>query len=63
VVYFEGENQEITSRIELVSNVTPKLLNYKIVNTYPHDTSSFTEGLEFFKDTLYEGTGLRGFSN
>lgn len=62
LVYFEGENQEITSRIELVSNVTPKLLNYKIVNTYPHDTSSFTEGLEFFRDTLYEGTGLREFS-
>ena len=62
LVYFEGENQEITSRVELVSNVTPKLLNYKIVNTYPHDTSSFTEGLEFFIDTLYEGTGLRGFS-
>jgi len=62
LVYFEGENQEITSRVELVSNVTPKLLNFKIVNTYPHDTSSFTEGLEFFRDTLYEGTGLRGFS-
>jgi len=62
LVYFEGENQEITSRVELVSNVTPKLLNYKIVNTYPHDTSSFTEGLEFFRDTLFEGTGLRGFS-
>jgi glutamine cyclotransferase len=62
LVYFEGENQEITSRIELVSNVTPKLLNYKIVNTFPHNTSSFTEGLEFFRDTLYEGTGLRGFS-
>jgi glutamine cyclotransferase len=62
LVYFEGENQEITSRVELVSNVTPKLLNYKILNTYKHDTSSFTEGLEFFRDTLYEGTGLRGFS-
>jgi glutamine cyclotransferase len=62
LVYFEGENQEISSRVELVSNVTPKLFNFKIVNTYPHDTSSFTEGLEFFRDTLYEGTGLRGFS-
>jgi glutamine cyclotransferase len=62
LVYFEGENQEITSRIELVSNVTPKLLNYKVVNTFPHDTSSFTEGLEFFRDTLFVGTGLRKFS-
>ena len=63
LVYFEGENQEIASRVELVSDITPKLLKFTIVNTYPHDTSSFTEGLEFFRDTLYEGTGLRGFSN
>jgi glutamine cyclotransferase len=57
VVYFEGENSEATTRIELVSNVTPKALKYKIINTYPHDTGSFTEGLEFYKDTLYESTG------
>jgi glutaminyl-peptide cyclotransferase len=57
VVYFEGENSEATKRIELVSNVTPKLLKYTIVNTYSHDTGSFTEGLEFYKDTLYESTG------
>jgi len=57
VVYFEGENSEATTRIELVSNIEPKLLKYIIVNTYPHDTTSFTEGLEFYKDTLYESTG------
>ena len=57
VVYFEGENSVATTRIELVSNVTPKALKYTIVNTYPHDTASFTEGLEFYKDTLYESTG------
>ena len=58
VVYFEGENSVATTRIEIVSNVEPKLLNYTIVNTYPHDTASFTEGLEFYKDTLYESIGL-----
>ena len=57
VVYFDGENSEATTRIELVSNIEPKLLKYTIVNTYPHDTGSFTEGLEFYKDTLYESTG------
>jgi glutamine cyclotransferase len=62
VVYFEGENSEATTRIELVSNVTPKALKYTIVNTYPHDTASFTEGLEFYKDTLYESIGLYGKS-
>lgn len=62
LVYFEGENAETTTRIEVVSNVTPKLLKYKILNTYPHDTKSFTEGLEFYKDTLYESTGQKGNS-
>lgn len=62
VVYFEGDNSAATKRIELVSNVTPKLLKYNIVNIYPHDTSSFTEGLEFYKDTLYESTGQYGAS-
>jgi len=57
VVYFEGENSEATTRIELVSNVQPKALNYKIINKYPHDPMSFTEGLEFYKDTLHESTG------
>lgn len=62
MVYFEGDNSEATMQIELVSNVEPKLLKYTIVNTFPHDTASFTEGFEFYKDTLYESTGLNGKS-
>jgi glutamine cyclotransferase len=62
LVYYEGENSVATARVELVSNVKPKLLKYTIVNTYPHDTASFTEGLEFYKDTLYESTGQKGSS-
>lgn len=31
--------------------------NYEIVNTYPHDPKAFTQGLEFHKGVLYEGTG------
>jgi glutamine cyclotransferase len=62
LVYFEGKNSAATTRVELVSSVQPKLLKYAIVNTYPHDTLSFTEGLEFYKDTLYESTGQKGAS-
>ena len=58
LVYFEGESVQTTSRIELGSNIEPKLLNYKVLNSYPHDIASFTEGLEFYKDTLYESIGL-----
>jgi glutamine cyclotransferase len=39
-------------------------LNYKIVNIHPHDTLSFTEGLEFYKDTLYaQGKGASYLEN
>lgn len=35
-----------------ITNIT-----YSIVKTYPHDTSSFTQGLVVYKGNLYEGTG------
>ena len=57
LVFYEGQNAEATTRVELVSNIQPKLLNYTIVNTYPHDIQAYTQGLEFYRDTLYEGTG------
>src|SRR5215210_9528019 len=34
------------------------VLSYSIVGTLPHDTSFFTEGLEFYKNSLLESTGL-----
>jgi glutaminyl-peptide cyclotransferase len=36
--------------------------SYKILNTYPHDISSYTEGLVFHDGYLYESTGLHGSS-
>jgi glutamine cyclotransferase len=35
---------------------------YSVANTYPHDTSNFTEGLEFYNGSLLESTGLEGKS-
>ncbi|HEY6505309.1 MAG TPA: glutaminyl-peptide cyclotransferase [Chitinophagaceae bacterium] len=40
----------------------PKPISYSVVNTYPHDTSSFTEGLLVYKGELYESTGDYGRS-
>ncbi|MET0392765.1 MAG: glutaminyl-peptide cyclotransferase [Chitinophagaceae bacterium] len=40
----------------------PKNIGYSILKTYPHDTSSFTQGLLIYKGGLYEGTGLEGKS-
>lgn len=56
-IYFEGNTEVDSTRVELISDITPKVLSYTIVNTYPHDHQAYIEGLEFYKDTLYEGTG------
>lgn len=40
----------------------PKILSYSIVGTYPHDTSSYTQGLLIYNGEMYEGTGLEGRS-
>ncbi|MFD9894604.1 glutaminyl-peptide cyclotransferase [Amycolatopsis sp. NPDC059027] len=37
-------------------------LRVQVLATLPHDTSAFTEGLEFAGDTLYESAGLAGKS-
>ncbi|POR20829.1 glutamine cyclotransferase [Flavobacterium columnare] len=57
IVYYEGDTQELTSRVELVSKEEPKLLKYQLVATYPHDLKAYTQGLEFYQGFLYEGTG------
>ncbi|MBS1621464.1 MAG: glutaminyl-peptide cyclotransferase [Bacteroidetes bacterium] len=38
----------------------PKNITYSIVNSFPHDTSSFTQGLLFYKGEMYESTGNEG---
>jgi glutaminyl-peptide cyclotransferase len=56
-IYADGEKTLDSTRIEIVSDIEPKLLSYTIVNTYSHDVTAYTQGLEFYRDTLYEGTG------
>jgi glutamine cyclotransferase len=56
-IFSDGEKVLDSARIEIVSDFEPKLLSYTILNTYPHDTGAYTQGLEFYRDTLYEGTG------
>lgn len=36
--------------------------SYKVIATFPHDTTSFTQGLVFADGNLYESTGLNGES-
>ena len=52
-------NNNSTSGNDVVS--TPNI-SYTIVSTFPHDTSSYTQGLIWQNGTLYEGTGLENHS-
>ncbi|MDB9721120.1 glutaminyl-peptide cyclotransferase, partial [Winogradskyella sp.] len=55
-----GEKTEVlTQPITVYNNVIPSIYTYEIVNTYPHDISSYTQGLEFYKGQLYESTGQK----
>jgi len=39
-----------------------KLDTYEIVNSYPHDPQAFLQGLVWYDNGFYEGTGLEGRS-
>lgn len=56
-IYGDGKEYEASKTITIVSSLKPKLYTYKILETYPHDITAYTQGLEFANDTLYESTG------
>lgn len=46
-----------------VNNIpAPSPIMFKVEAVYPHDPSSYTQGLEFYNGKLYEGTGEWGTS-
>ena len=45
------------SREEILSQNTIPVFTYKIIKTYPHDVTSYTEGLLMRDGYLFEGTG------
>lgn len=46
------EDNEIRETYPIVPNIS-----FFIQNIYPHDTTAFTQGLEYFNGLIYEGTG------
>ncbi|PNQ72653.1 glutamine cyclotransferase [Hanstruepera neustonica] len=53
----EGEDVSISESITVLNNQSPTIYTFNIINEYPHDMNSYTQGLEFYKGELYEGTG------
>ena len=61
-VFYDGKKEVTLQKVIVVNGSTPKLYNYELLNTYPHDITSYTQGLEFYKGILYESTGQYGES-
>ncbi len=62
-VFSEGEKNNVQIAFKIFNNTAPEIYTYKIINTYPHDKEAYTQGLEFYNDTLYESTGQYGTSS
>lgn len=60
---YDGKSIEVTKKIKVLAAKAPAIYTYEILNEYPHDNSAYTQGLEFYQDTLYESTGSKGRSS
>ncbi|PIB36124.1 hypothetical protein BFP72_12320 [Reichenbachiella sp. 5M10] len=59
-------NQTIERRIvnlKLLAKSAPQSLTYQLINSYPHDPTSYTQGLIMENGVLYESTGQQNESS
>lgn len=56
-LFSKGQSKNENLNLAVLADAEPEILSFKIVNTYPHDTKAFTEGLEYINGFLYESTG------
>ncbi len=64
IVFYAGnKNKSVLNTVMKLAEKAPKFYSYEIVNTYNHDKTAFTQGLEFHDGYLYESTGQKGESN
>ena len=52
-----GNDKPVDPGTDDNSNPAPPIIGYNVVKVYPHDTSSYTEGLIWYNNELYESAG------
>lgn len=58
-IYRSGTDpEELSTNIVVKSTLVPLKYSFSVQQVFPHDTSSYTQGLEFYKGYLYESDGL-----
>ncbi|MGC1631213.1 MAG: glutaminyl-peptide cyclotransferase [Gelidibacter sp.] len=61
-VTYENTSEDAATKVTVLNDAAPKIYSYRILNEYPHDITSYTQGLEFHDGILYESTGQYGKS-
>ena len=55
--------QQVKQPLTTLAQEKTAACSYKVVETYPHDNSAFTQGLIYDRGDLYESTGIKGQSS
>ncbi|MGJ8743832.1 glutaminyl-peptide cyclotransferase [Polaribacter sp.] len=62
LVFYPDKSKKINNSFEVFADKPYQVYTFKIINTYPHDTKAYTQGLEYYNGFLYETTGRKGQS-
>ncbi|MDT8400120.1 MAG: glutaminyl-peptide cyclotransferase [Bacteroidales bacterium] len=64
IMAYKGDRrpQILTHFITVISDIEPELYSFRVVNTYPHDLTAYTQGLLYHEGFLFESTGVEGKS-
>lgn len=58
-----ANNSNVKPNTNKTTSSAVPVYTYEIVNTYPHDSKAFTQGLIYYNGVFYEGTGGRKKDN
>ncbi|MEO1253513.1 MAG: glutaminyl-peptide cyclotransferase [Bacteroidota bacterium] len=61
-IYSKDKSETHYRKVVILPERAPEEMTYTIVNTFPHDTDDYTQGLLIQDGFLYESTGQRGKS-
>ena len=61
-IFSNNKTISINKKFDIYSNIEPEIMTFNVISEYTHDKNAYTQGLEFYKNQLYESTGLNGKS-
>ena len=62
-IYYQSDTTILNSNLVIVTAKVPDQYGYQVVNTYDHDITAYTQGLEFHDGIFYESDGENGGSS